>query len=83
MALSLDEEVLAKLDLILRVLSLQVGADKSLTERVRLLRLAGVDNKTIAAVLNTTPEAVRALSSASRSTSRPKGASRATSRRPR
>lgn len=47
----------------LRVLALQVGADKSVTERIRLLKLAGLDNRTIADVLNTTPATVRALAS--------------------
>ena len=55
------DEVVAKLDLILRVLSLQVGADKNVTERVRLLKLAGLDNQTIADVLNTSPATVRTL----------------------
>lgn len=61
------DEVVAKLDLILRVLSLQVGADKSVTERVRLLKLAGLDNQTIADVLNTSPATVRTLGSNLRS----------------
>jgi len=60
---TIDEQIIERLDLILKVLSLSVGADKSLTERVRLLKLAGVDNKTIASVLNTTTGAVRALGS--------------------
>ncbi len=53
--------VLEKLDEILRVLSLQVGADKGITERARLLKLAGMDNITIAEVLNTTPASVSVL----------------------
>jgi hypothetical protein len=63
MASSTDEKILAKLDQILRVLAIQVGEDTSLTERVRLLKLAGLDNQTIADVLNTTAASVRALSS--------------------
>jgi DNA-binding CsgD family transcriptional regulator len=58
-----DDEIIERLDLILRVLALQVGADSSLTERVRLLKLAGLDNQTIAEVLNTTPASVRTLAS--------------------
>ena len=50
------QEVLEK---ILRVLSLQVGADRGITERARLLKLAGLDNATIAEILDTTPAAVR------------------------
>lgn len=53
--------VVEKLDEILRVLSLQVGADKGITERARLLKLAGMDNITIAEVLNTTPASVSVL----------------------
>jgi hypothetical protein len=62
-AKSIDAQILERLDLILKVLSIQVAADKSLTERVRLLKLAGVDNRTIAEVFNTTPASVRVLAS--------------------
>jgi chorismate mutase len=63
-ALSTDEKILQKLDQILRVLAIQVGErEESLTERVRLLKSTGLDNQTIAEVLNTTPDSVRALSS--------------------
>lgn len=61
MARSLEEQMLGRLDQILRVLSLQVAADKSITERARLLKLAGMDNRTIAEVLNTTDATIRAL----------------------
>ena len=57
------KQILEALEKILRVVSLQVGADKSITERVNLLKLAGLDNKTIASVLNTTDATVRAISS--------------------
>lgn len=63
----LEYAILERLDLIIRVLAIQVGADQSLTERVRLLKAAGLDNKTIAQVLNTSPAAVRALLSSARS----------------
>lgn len=56
-----NEIIIDKLDKILRVLSLQVGADKSMTERAYLLKLAGLDNKTIAEVLNTNDATIRAL----------------------
>lgn len=56
-------EVTEKLDLILRVLALQVGTDKSITERARLLKLAGLDNRTIAEVLNTSDATIRTLTS--------------------
>jgi DNA-binding CsgD family transcriptional regulator len=52
-----------KLDVLIKVVGIQVGVDKSLTERARLLKLAGVDNQTIAKILNTSPGAVRTLTS--------------------
>jgi len=58
---STEEQILEKLDLILRVLSLQVAEDKSMTERARLLKKAGLDNQTIADVLNTSVETIRTL----------------------
>jgi hypothetical protein len=60
---ALLRELSEKLDVLIRVVSIQVGADKSITERARLLKLAGVDNQTIADVLNTSPAAVRSLTS--------------------
>ena len=56
--MSNDQAILDKLDTILKVLALEVGSDKSVTERARLLKMAGMDNKTIANVLNTTALAV-------------------------
>jgi len=61
--MSHEDKVERFLELILRVLCLQVGSDKSVTERVRLLKMAGLDNRTIASVLNTTDATVRALAS--------------------
>ena len=61
-----EEKILDKLDTILRVLSLQVASDKSITERANLLKIAGLDNKTIAKVLNTSEGAIRALISKTR-----------------
>lgn len=60
---SSSDEVLERLDRILRVLALQVASDKSLTERARLLKMAGLDNRTIADVLNTSDATVRTLTS--------------------
>jgi transposase len=56
-----DSEILGRLDVILRVLALQVAADKGITERARLLKLAGMDNRSIAEVLNTSDATVRTL----------------------
>jgi len=60
---STDSQILERLDQILRVLALQVAADRSTTEGVWLLKLAGLDNRTIAEVLNTSPQTVRTLAS--------------------
>jgi len=54
-------ELSEKLDLLIKVISIQVGADKSTTERARLLKMSGLDNRTIAEVLNTSPGTVRVL----------------------
>ncbi len=56
-----NNKIEKKLDIIIRILSLQVGTDKSLTERVGLLKLAEIDNKTIAKVLKTKQSIVRSL----------------------
>jgi len=56
-----EQKILETLDKILRVLSIQVGADRSITERAWLLKLAGLDNKTIAEVLNTDQASIRTL----------------------
>ena len=58
-----EEQILEKLDLILRILSVQVAAERSLTERARLLKLIGLDNQFIADVLNTSVATVRTLTS--------------------
>jgi DNA-binding NarL/FixJ family response regulator len=63
MPISTDEKILGKLDQILRVLSIQVASDKSMTERARMLKLAGLENQAIAEVLNTSIQTVRTLTS--------------------
>ena len=63
MALTIDDQILERLDQILRVLALQVASDKSITEGARLLKIAGLDNKTIADVLNTSDATVRVVTS--------------------
>jgi hypothetical protein len=52
-----------QLNIIIRILGLQIGTDtdKTLTERVGLLNLAGVDNESIAKILKTNQAIVRAL----------------------
>jgi DNA-binding CsgD family transcriptional regulator len=61
-----QEQIIDKLDKILRVLSMQVGADKSVTERAFLLKVAGLDNKIIAEILNTDAATIRTLISRSK-----------------
>ena len=58
-----EDKILDKLDLILKVLAIEVGADKNTGERVHLLRVAGLDNRTIADVLETSPNVVKVLAS--------------------
>ncbi len=64
--------ILEKLDQMLRLIAIQVASDKSITERARLLKLAGLDNYTIADVLNTSSAAVRTLTSNLRKKAIPK-----------
>ncbi len=56
---NLDE----KLDLIINLLAFLAASDKSITEGARLLKMAGLDNRTIANVLNTTEGTVRVVTS--------------------
>ena len=56
-------DLIEKVDVLTKVVGIQVAADKSMTERARLLKLAGLDNQSIADVLNTSPATVRVLTS--------------------
>ena len=67
---SSDESVIELLTQILRVQAIQAASNKSITEGARLLKLAGLDNQTIAEVLNTSPGTVRTLTANLRSTPR-------------
>jgi hypothetical protein len=58
-----EDRVIELLEQILRVTALQVASDKSMTERARLLKTAGLDNLTIAKVLNTSSAVIRTLTS--------------------
>ena len=57
-----DEAILEKLDQILKVLGVSLasslGPDATLTERAKLLKIAGIDNNTIAKLLRTTPKTI-------------------------
>ncbi len=56
-----DPQVIEILTQILKVEAIQAASNKSVTEGARLLKLAGLDNQTIAEVLNTSPATVRTL----------------------
>jgi len=58
---STEEKILEKLDKILMVLCIQVAENKSMTEAARALKLAGIDNNTIATILNTSANSVSVL----------------------
>ncbi len=56
-----EQKILEVLTQILRVLAIQLSSDKSVTDGARLLKLAGLDNQTIADVLNTSAATVRTV----------------------
>jgi hypothetical protein len=57
-----DDEVVELLRQILKVSALQIAiSSQSVTEGARALKLAGLDNQTIAEVLNTSSATVRSL----------------------
>ncbi len=56
-------EIAQTLDRILRVLSLQIASERSVTEGARALKLAGLDNQTIADMLGTSTATVRTVTS--------------------
>ena len=51
-------EISAKLDVLIRLVATRIGNTLSVAERAPLLSRAGLDRNTIAAICNTTPEAV-------------------------
>jgi DNA-binding NarL/FixJ family response regulator len=55
--------LIEKVEVLTKVVSIQVAADKSTTERARVLKMAGLDNQTIADILNTSPATIRTLTS--------------------
>jgi hypothetical protein len=62
-----DERIVDLLTQILKVEAIQAASNKSVTEGARLLKLAGLDNQTIAEVLNTSPGTIRTLTANLRS----------------
>ncbi len=73
-----DPRMVELLEQMLRVQAIQAASGKSVTEGARLLKLAGLDNQTIADVLNTSAATVRTLTANLRTRRR---ASRGTRRR--
>ncbi len=55
------EHILEQLELLVNLISIQIATDKSVTEAARALKMAGLDNRTITDVLNTTDATVRSL----------------------
>ena len=56
-----NKQILEKLDQILRVIALQTVGDKSTTDAAWSLKQAGLDNKAIADILNTSTSVIRTL----------------------
>ncbi len=63
MSPTVEGQIVEKLDQLVMLIAIQVASDKSVTERARLLKMTGLDNQTIAEVLNTTAATVRTLTS--------------------
>jgi hypothetical protein len=55
------EDIRDTLELLVNLVALLITSEKSVTEGARSLKMAGLDNQTIAAVLNTTPATIRVL----------------------
>jgi hypothetical protein len=56
-----EDKIVDFLEQILKVSAIQATAGKSVTDGARILKLAGLDNQTIAEVLNTSPGTVRSV----------------------
>ena len=56
-------DLIEKIEVLTKVVSIQVAGDKSTTERARVLKMAGLDNHSIADILNTSPATIRTLTS--------------------
>lgn len=56
-------DLIGKIEVLTKVVSIQVAGDKSTTERARVLKMAGLDNQSIADILNTSPATIRTLTS--------------------
>jgi DNA-binding CsgD family transcriptional regulator len=58
---SKEDEIISLLTQILKVIAIQAAKDLSITEGARSLKFAGLDNQTIADVLNTSPATIRTV----------------------
>jgi len=56
-------DLIERIEVLTKVVSMQVAVDKSTTERARILKMAGLDNQSIADILNTSPATIRTLTS--------------------
>jgi DNA-binding NarL/FixJ family response regulator len=56
-------DLIEKIQILTKVVGVQVAADKSITERARVLKTAGLDNQSIADVLNTSVATIRTVTS--------------------
>jgi hypothetical protein len=59
--MSKEDEIIRLLTQILKVTAIQAASNLSVTGGARSLKLAGLDNQTIADVLNTSPATVRTV----------------------
>lgn len=55
------EDIQENLQRLVNLVALLVASDKSVTEAARSLKMAGLDNKTIASILNTSPNTISVL----------------------
>ena len=65
-----EQRILDVLERLVRVQAIQVASGKSITDGARLLKLAGLDNQTIADVLNTSAGTIRTVTANLRSGAR-------------
>ena len=56
-------DLIERIDVLTKVVGIQVAADKSTTERARVLKMTGLDNQSIADILNTSVATIRTLTS--------------------
>jgi DNA-binding CsgD family transcriptional regulator len=57
------KQLIEQVEILTKVASIQVAPEKSITERARVLKMAGLDNQTIADILNTSQATIRTLTS--------------------